>query len=194
MNRTAAKVKSDCKPITLSEDAHKSLDAWMLAQAKQYGLSYLLGYADDGVIWGKFDANGLTLAGDVFPDVRVALMAQTLQHARLFGKDAEVMVWREGMGLAARVIVDQPGETDEYFDERHWLWGTRGTLGKEQNGFTLLFEGRQDLRHAPPIVNLAQNDRVALVVRNYLATREGQTYIARTRLVDLQPVGGSHDA
>lgn len=192
MSRILKKTNSDWKPLALSDDARQSLETWMLAQAKQYGLDYLLAYADDGVIWGKFDSTGLALAGSVFPQVHVALSRQTLVQARLFGKGAEMMIWRDGANLSARVIVDQPGEAVEYFDEQHWLWGTRGSLGKEQNDFTLLFEGRQDLRHAPPITNLKQNDRVALVVRNYLACQVGRTYSARTRLVGLQIAGG-HD-
>jgi len=194
MSRTTATIQSNWKLLTLDDRAHQSLDTWMVAQAREYGLGYLLAYADDGVIWGKFDSNGLTLAGSVFPEVHVALTAQTLERARLFGKNTEVMLWREGMALAARVIMDGSGDTVEYFDEAYWLWGTRGNLGKEQQGFTLLFEGRQDLRHAPPIVHLGPNERVALVVRNYLATRDGHTYIAQTRLVDLKPAGGSDDA
>lgn len=190
MSRTTARINSTWHSLTLNHDARQSLDAWMIAQANEYGLTYLLAYADDGVIWGKFDQNRLTLAGSVFPEIQVALTAQTLQQARLFGKDTEVMIWREGTELSARVIVDQPGDTIEYFDEQNLLWGTRGNLGKEQAGFTLLFEGRQDLRHAPPITKLGQTDRVALIVRHYLATQNGQTYIARARLVDLQPAGG----
>lgn len=31
------------------------LRTWIEQQASQYGLAYLLGHADDGVIWGMFE-------------------------------------------------------------------------------------------------------------------------------------------
>lgn len=195
MSRRLNETESSWKPIEVSADSSSALQTWMIAQAHTYRLRYLLGYADDGVIWGKFENSELTLAGNIFPDdVGVALLPQTLQQARLFGASAEVMLWRADGTFNARVISDGVGKHVEYFDEENWLWGTRGNLGKEKSGFTLLFEGRQDLRHAPPIANLKQTDRVALVARNYLDAQDGQTFIARTRLVDLKIVGGQHGA
>lgn len=162
--------------------------AWMQTQAKQYGFTYLLAHADDGVIWGKFDAGSLKISGDVFPEVKVALRAATLQQARLFCKTAELLVWKSGQSWKARLIADETGKPPDCLpDEQYLLWGTLGGKGKNGDGFTLLFEGEQGLQHAPPKTGLGKDDRVALVVRHYVEYDDetGQARIGLSRLVDL---------
>lgn len=171
---------------TLETNPH----VWMETQAKQHGFTFLLAYADDGVIWGKFNANGLKLSGEVFPEVQVKLRATTLQQARLFGKSAELLVWKSDQGWSGRLIADETSEPEASLVEQNWLWGTLGEKGKAAGEFTLLIEGKQGLQHAPPITGLSAGDRVALTVRHYIKYDNvtGQARIGLSRLVDLVPI------
>jgi CRISPR-associated protein (TIGR03984 family) len=157
--------------------------------AGEHHLRWLLAHADDGVIWGEVRENQLHLSSDVFPFVSPPLRAETLQQARLFGREAELLLWKKGTGWQARVIQDGSGEDGEYYDESHLLWGT--DVEERQDGFALLREGQEGLRHAPPLPENVHLP-VRLRVRHYLAyDTDGQAYIAYSRLVDLETQGGA---
>ncbi len=156
--------------------------------AKEYHLHWLLAHADDGVIWGEFRADGLHLSSDVFPQVSPPLRVKTLQQARLFGQDAELLLWKNGAEWRATLAQDGQGENAEYYNESHLLWGT--AVEDSRDGFVLLVEGREGLRHAPP---LPSNSRLPalLQVRHYLNyDPDGQAYIALSRLVGIGHQGG----
>ena len=181
---------SHCKSIPVPSEFMADPGAWLAAQAKQPGMDIVLAQADDGVIWGKVDGGQLKLAGNAHPEVKVEFRAVTLQQARLFGPAGELYVWRTADGFAARMIADGNNPSDDdCLEDRQWLWGTLGDKGKAQGGFTLLVEGRQGLRHAPPITGLGQEQRVMLTARHYLDyDDEGQAYIAGSRLTGLVKV------
>ena len=166
--------------------------AWLAARATEHHFTYLLAHADDGVMWGYFDAKGLRLSGTVFPEVEVALDVRTLQQARLFGPSGELFVYRTEVGWASRLILDGDGRSTDTFVEKYWLWGTRGDRGRQEEGFTLLVEGKQGLRHAPPVTNLDKTDRVAVAVRHYVDydEKEYQAYVHHSRLENLHVVKG----
>jgi len=157
-------------------------------QARAYGLRWLLAHADDGVIWGELRADGLHLSGNAFPKFSPPLRAVTLQQVRLFGPDAELLLWKYDATWQTRLIQDGAGENGEYYDEPHLLWGNRAE--QQQDGFVLLREGKEGLHHAPPLpqgVHLPAR----LQVRHYLAyDPDGQAYIAYSRLVALVNQGG----
>ena len=179
-------------------DFQPDLAAWLAARAPA-NAGYLLAHAEDGVIWGRLAAGRLTLARDIFPSeagVDVALLPDTLQQARVFGPGGELRVWRTAVGFAWHVIVES-GPPAESFDDRQRLWGTRGERGRAATaaGFTLLVEGRQGLRHAPPIRGLGPTQHAALIVRHYLAyDTDGQAYVVGSRLVDLVADGPAQEA
>jgi len=156
--------------------------------ARSHNLRWLLAHADDGVIWGELRADGLHLSGDIFPAISPPLRAGTLQQARLFAPQAELLLWKDDTGWRGRLLRDGAGENGEYYDETHWLWGT--PEGQSQDGFVMLREGKEGLRHAPP---LPQGTRfpARLQVRHYLAyDPDGQAYIAYSRLVAIVNQGG----
>lgn len=164
--------------------------SWLEDKAKEYKLKFLLVHADDGVIWGRFDGNKFALSSDgLFPnaDGGPELRQETLQQARLFGPSGELLVWRSNDDFTARLIDD--GETppeEALADETYWLWGIGTDNPKE--GFTLMNDGQQGLRHAPPLP-VGKDARAGLVVRHYIDYDEqGQFYIAVSRLVDLVKV------
>ena len=178
------------KDIPVESNFNDSPDEWLFQQAKAYGLTYLLAHADDGVIWGKVDDEKLALSGEAFSELDVKLDAETLQQARLFGSSGELLVWRADRGFRARWMDDSQISKDDILEERCWLWGTgMPDIQPNISGFTLMNEGEQGLRHAPPIGLVGEKDRVALVVRHYIDEDEaGQARIVLSRLVNLVTV------
>lgn len=180
---------------------------WLVKQnrAEKIGARFLLAHAEDGVIWGKFDAkeNLITSfeaskdakAEDVEGWGRAELRRETLWQARIFGESAELFLWRDGDGLFhARVIVDGNASADkgqasfqDAFDEPQILWG----IGAKElsDGFTLMVDGAQGMRHAAPLavgsVEKEEARPLRLVVRHYLAN-EDFAHVAASRLVRVE--------
>lgn len=195
----------------------ENVKAWLVAQAKAYQMAtpcYLLAHANDGVIWGRLDEGGNLLTSyDALENTQVSgkwdisrvvmaqetlppLRSETLQQARLFNKDAELYVWRDGDGktwhgrLIANVSEDETAAWSESFDEPQLLWGTHGT--HLVNDFTLLEDRAQGFYHAVPVKLALDSNKNGelkksqqLLVRHYL-TREGVTQVIASRLVALE--------
>jgi CRISPR-associated protein (TIGR03984 family) len=173
--------------VTVDETFELKPRQWLQKEANQ-DMPYLLAHADDGVIWGKLDKSGkLVLSSDIFSEVKDKLRAKTLQQARLFGKAGDLLLWRVNKSFVGRLIRDGSVPPDDAFEERHYLWG-EGI--KSESGFTLMQEGQQGLRHAPPLPD-AKGARTALKVRHYVDyDDQDQAYISLSRLVDLIKVKG----
>jgi CRISPR-associated protein (TIGR03984 family) len=188
-------------PVTAADHANADrLAAWLAAAAKTHRLRWLLAHLDDGVVWGRWEADqGLltsrqAAAGDLqaapwCPELRPA----TLQQARLFAAHAELMLWRDDSGgWCARLIRDlAPGEAvaagtpawDHAFDEQQLLWGTGAR--PLADGFSFLTHGQQGLRHALPYpLKLGKLKTQTLTIRHYL-TRDGLAQVDASRLVSL---------
>ncbi|MCI0626821.1 MAG: CRISPR-associated protein Csx19 [Acidobacteria bacterium] len=178
-------MKDLAKPVAGLETFAADPGAWLVAQARK-GLRFLLAHAVDGVIWGQVTNGRLALAGDVFKEIETPLNAETLQQARLFGPAGELFLWQTPAGITARLIEDGEATPVNSIADHQWLWGTVGDRGREEQGFSLLFDGRQGLLHAPPITGLGKNDRVVLTLRHYVDyAPDGQAYIAGSRLTGL---------
>ncbi len=164
--------------------------SWMEEKNNLPEPTWILGYAFDGVIWGKFHNSKLILAHDVFPDASPPLRLETLQHAYLFSKSRMIHIFRTDSGFQAVKIADAPENTDNFFSENHILWGTR--IVDARNGFTLVTEGRHGMRHAFPMELTADeanwiNHPLRLSVLNYIAyDAMGQAYVGLSRLVDIK--------
>jgi CRISPR-associated protein (TIGR03984 family) len=181
-------------PPTIEEFTdNDALWIWLEEQANKDNrtLMYLLAHAEDGVIWGRFDEGKLTTAETIFckPDFKVdfpTLRLPTLQQCRVFGQNGEVFLWWSGEKWRSRFIGNP--EVDKITESRI-LWGTHG---KEKDGFTLLWDGSQGLRHAVPLTNIffdkeGKKRPVRLLVHHYIKY-DDQTGLARislSRLVDL---------
>jgi len=173
------------EPVSVDEKFQTDPRAWLTMQMS-VDMPYLLAHADDGVIWGKLQPDGtLKLSGEVFAEVDVKLRIVTLQQARVFGPGGELLVWRTDVGFAARQTSDGAASSyDTLPDERHLLWRQGAVVTRE--GFTLMQEGEQGQRHAPPVVPV-KGRRPALIVRQYVAyDDQGQAYVSMSRLVDLE--------
>lgn len=169
--------------------------AWFQEQPDVGGVACFLAHADDGVIWGQILDGQLLTSDNMFPQVSPPLRAITLQQARLFGSAAEVRVWRVRNGFKACRLQDQRDEKAEAFDEAHILWGTR--VEDQKQGFTLVADGRQGLRHAlplpaadiffdPPEKKRKRWHSLRLGARHYLEYDEsGMVVIVQSRLTKL---------
>jgi CRISPR-associated protein (TIGR03984 family) len=184
--------KPKCDPLKIPDDFH--LLKWLKQQAEQYQLTYLLAHADDGVIWGKFQNGKLITTTEpvkLFPECDFpTLRKETLQQCRIFGDKSEVMIWKTDGGFKARLIQDEHLMEDDYITESQILWGTHGK--HHENGFTLLWDGSQGLKHAVPFreIGLEKNgnlkNKVRLIVRHYIDFDDsGVARIYLSRLVDL---------
>lgn len=168
----------------------ENLAAWLEAEAKAHGLTTLLAFADDGVVWGRIEENGKLLTAYEAVGSGAALRPITLQEARLFGEDGEVLVWKTRDGFKARYLTDHGFKTTQ--DERMLLWGD--TSEGLKNGFSLLRDGAQGMAHAVPFeVKPGTSDRnpatpPRLVVRHLIEQDEttGMARIAASRLVRLE--------
>lgn len=161
-------------------DVNGNINAWLEEKAKAHNLYWLLAHAYDGVIWGEMKKDNLHVSNELFgPKLRTT----TLQSARLFGENNELLFWRDNNGWQARLIKDGEGKDIECYEEHHLLWGTN--IEKKENGFALLCHGSEGLRHAPP-VNEDVELPLALKIRHYINYDEdGQAYVQFSRLISL---------
>lgn len=160
--------------------------SWLVEQAHHYGLRYMLAHADDGVMWGRIDGDAPVTSHGIAPH-SPELRAVTLQQCRLFSIKGEVLLWRDADRWRARYASDEM--TSDYIDEDQILWGT--DLEPSINGFTLVTEGAQGMRHAVPIMVTKEQlaaRQLRLRVRHYIDYNDdGEAQIVLSRLVQLLP-------
>lgn len=191
------------KEIAVGAMRGKNPAEWLLEQAHEYSLKWLLAHADDGVIWGRVDSGRLVTSYEAARNhahgrnVCLPLRIETLQQARLFAPHAELLLWRDGNKQEtwhAGLIRDAQNSDEaanalwtDAFDEAQMLWGTHGD--RLPDDFTLLRDGSQGLRHAVPLsLRLdadGKTDPPRLIVRHYL-NGEGLARIVASRLVELK--------
>lgn len=202
-------------PVEPVNDGTKEVAEWLTEQASAVAAKigtvdwYLLAHADDGVIWGRTASGNLITSEKAINDKHTALTPDdaaraeveaalrtcatlrraTLRQARLFCKQAELLLWRDGDNFFhARLIRDsqanEKSDWDEGFDEPQMLWGT--DYISLPDGFTLWCDGAQGLRHAvpsPPATNSKGASRPrGLIVRHYI-NKEGFASVVASRLV-----------
>jgi CRISPR-associated protein (TIGR03984 family) len=162
-----------------------NLRDWIAEQAQEHSLQYLLAYGDDGVIWGKFQNGQLVTSGDVFPEL-TQLRLITLQRCHIFGKTGQALLWRAAGKWRTSYLEDGK---QELIKESQMLWGTDG---EEKDGFTLVTDGSEGLRHAVPLCDIQFKPKelyrpLRLVIHHYVEYDEvGLARIGSSRLVDLK--------
>lgn len=163
---------------------------WFAKQGAMGNQTWLLAFAEDGVIWGKLTNDKLVLSSSTPP-----LVAPTLLEARLFGEAGEVHLWRTDTGFSACHVTDTAREgVTGAADEWLRLWGVEaeGTT----NGFTQLVDGQEGLRHAVPLMvpkdaftrSHPRYHPTILKIRHYFQVDQdtGVTSIALSRLVSVK--------
>jgi CRISPR-associated protein (TIGR03984 family) len=178
------------KPKHIEIPLDFDLQKWLQKQASEYNLKYLLAHAEDGVIWGKFQEGNLITADSIFSQF-AKLRPSTLQQCRIFGESSEVMLWQTDEGFKARLIEDEHIDKKEYICEYQILWGTHGQK-QESEGFTLVWDGKQGLKHAVPFTDIQLEkdgklkNPVRLQVNHYIDYDDaGVARIYLSRLVNL---------
>ncbi|MBF2002555.1 MAG: TIGR03984 family CRISPR-associated protein [Synechococcales cyanobacterium M58_A2018_015] len=169
-----------------TDNVEDDLNGWLEAQAQQHQLTYLLAHADDGVIWGHFHQGYLCTSNSVLresPPLRI----ETLQQCRIFGQEGEILLWKGGDSWKAGLVTNADTETIE---EKQLLLGTHGKI-HESEGFTVLWDGAQGLKHAVPFtqIKFQENQKLAqslrLLVHHYIDyDQDGLARITLSRLVD----------
>jgi CRISPR-associated protein (TIGR03984 family) len=168
----------------------ETLKQWIETQQKAYQLTYLLAHAEDGVIWGRFDAEQLVTAERLWIQ-SPELQPSRLQQCRIFGQHAEVMLWRKNAGWQARVVHDAQQKVD-CIVEAQMVWGS--TAEAQGEGFTLLADGQQGLRYALPLSSVPCSSKptkppwrpARLHVKHYIKDDfTGIAHIYLSRLFDL---------
>jgi CRISPR-associated protein (TIGR03984 family) len=175
-------------PIQGTDFDDAVLIQWINEQAKANQLSYLLAHAEDGVIWGHFIRDSLLTSGEAFDKLPV-LRLRTLQQCRIFGARGEILIWRTEEGWGCRLCQEKDDAGIDFISENQMLWGTK-KVKAEKDGFTLLVDGSQGLKHAVPLTSIPFSERAVrptrLLVRHYITYDEdGLAYIFLSRLVDL---------
>jgi CRISPR-associated protein (TIGR03984 family) len=178
--------KPICSDISV-DDIESDFLGWLQKNAKDKSLIYLLAHAEDGVIWGHFKGGEFVTSGDVFSQCAELRLA-TLQQCRIFGENAEIMLWKVGKNWKARSIEDGHLSKDDYIPEAQILWGTQKE--QEKSGFTLVSDGSQGLKHAVPRTGITFKGKdsrpLRLQVRHYIDYDEsGVARIYLSRLVNL---------
>ncbi|NMB86857.1 MAG: TIGR03984 family CRISPR-associated protein [Chloroflexi bacterium] len=194
--RSLQRYRQESNKLEASDFVEKPLE-WLAKHARAN--AWLLAFADDGVILGKFDGKNLSLSGRAFPQYSPELDTLTLQQAYVFDHKGEVRIWHTGQEWLAWQLWDEPDPQGnvEAFDEEQMLWGTSlaDTRTDKTTGqkFSLLTDGRQGLHYALPLEigpGQLMPDRMhrplRLQVRNYITYNpQGQAYVAQSRLVHL---------
>lgn len=183
--------KESGKPIALDAQTFASNPrAWCLANAPRGERAWLLGFADDGLFWGLLQNQTLTLSNEVFEGYSAALTPITVQRLFIFNEQGETRLWKIGISSFCAAKIEDPRGPLDIEDADLILWGTE-IFHKTQRGFTLLQDGAQGLRHAPPL-ELTGSDfapdqmrrPVRLTVRQYVDYDEdGQAFVSASRLV-----------
>lgn len=172
--------------------------AWLIAQAGDGGF-YLLAHADDGVIWGRVTDGSLitshdaavlhdTTQGTNYTEISPPLREVTLQSARLFNNDCEILLWRDDSSWRARAIYTANGDQATFYeaiDELQLLWGNQAEAISDT--FMLLSDSGQGLRHIAPVAITADALPLRLRVRHLISEDEtGFARITASRLVTLE--------
>lgn len=212
MNETEARNRVwGCQSTALDDAICKQFVSWVLGRGAAPGnipscLAWALAHCDDGVTWGRYDAQQALwrLGNQVAPEVAPEIQQETLQELRLFGRSAEVLIWRTSGGFCGRVLRDTESADDgrkrtgplRPLDESRILLGTR-VLAHCDQGFTHVGDGTGAQQVLPILVTDAQlqEARVRVEVRHYFQSQNetGAVRIAVTRLVGLTSEG-SHGA
>ena len=107
------------------------------------GMRWLLAHCDDGVVWGRREGDDAPwrLSSAAFPDVSPPVSQVNVQQLRLFGPDAELLIWRTDDGFLGRRIADtSPTDDTSPFraaEESYVMLGDR-RLDGPLDGFTLV--------------------------------------------------------
>jgi CRISPR-associated protein (TIGR03984 family) len=134
----------------------------------------------EGVLWGHRTTEEIIFS-ELPPDETYFV------EGYAFSETQETYFWREADGIHYRSLHEEDTETDseksDYYEEDTLLYGSM--IEATRQGFTLLSEGAQGLRHAVPMVLEKKDLPLRLTVRHYLAD-EPTARVEFSRLIALK--------
>lgn len=184
--------------VTQAPSTSTEFRGWLEKLATEHNLRWLLAHHDDGVNWGEYKENRLSVSHDVAGATEYVpeFLPGTLQQLRFFGPKAELLLWQTEEGLKGRILSDLNNEHGPAtLDQRHLLWGVQ--TDEIFDGDYITVSEADGLCHVVPWPDRQtqpgprQNPthRLHLTVRHYVAyDNDGQAYVEASRLVEL----GSH--
>jgi len=114
------------KTPTSTLPTDENVREWLVKQMQDNKLTFLLAFADDGVIWGRMDDGALVIAHETSQkeDKKnyTELRGKTLQLAHVFGKDMEIRLFRDEMGNWKFAEIKDDGK---FITESQILWGDK---------------------------------------------------------------------
>jgi CRISPR-associated protein (TIGR03984 family) len=157
-------------------------------------LLWLLAFSDTGVTWGRIESGVWKLSAAAFPGISPELLEIGLHELRLFGRHAELRLWRNGRGFTGRRIEDRSEpEAHPAVTPREDRWVLAGDRSAAVQGGFALVTGRAGRRQALPLVvpegEIARTLPWRLEVRHYFeqSPETGAVRVALTRLLDVVP-------
>jgi len=187
-----------CVIEPLVDSTCRDLLAWVVGSRgapTTDGVELLLAYCYDGVTWGRLDRDtrGWQLACLPFPARAPKPKEENLLELRLFGREFEILIWRQGRSFGGRTLRDHPWGQDYLrpIDESRILLGDR-LLEGPKGGFSRVGSPTGTEQVVPVEVSEDAFQKsswpLRLHVRHYLEPDEetGAVRIAATRLVKLE--------
>lgn len=174
----------------------KTVREWITKQMqiKENKQTWLLAFADDGIIWGRMDGGKLVVAHEASQkeDKKnyAQLRGETLQQAHIFGDKVEIRLFRDENNRWQAVKIEDEGDV---INESQILWGDQ--LAEEDQpldeNFTRLKAERKGI---PPQILPIERKKYAnigkyvrLEVHHMVNFNEdGEAYIKLSRLAGLR--------
>lgn len=142
---------------------------------------WLLAFALDGVIWGKFDADRLIMYeksdlqgyNEAIQANYTPFRSETLQQMLIFGEQAQLSIWRDDDQWCSQVIRDSAN----VIDEPQMLWGTHAEAVAD---WTFLTDGNQGMHHLIPLklsdlkANSSNEQKQSDAIEYQIHTKNGQ--------------------
>ncbi len=182
------------KTPILPAPTNENIREWIAGQMKENNLTFLLAFADDGVIWGQMDNASLVIAHETTQKEErkkyTELRGKTLQQAYAFSDKMEVRLFRDEMEKWKALKIEDEGET--IITESQALWGDKLDEDEYQptgTGFMRLLAERKGI--PPQIIPWDKKDFgkekcVRLEVRHIVKYNDdGEAYVELSRLAGL---------
>lgn len=178
--------------VAWADDAAAWFGRQWLRRSPDSPTAWLLGFADDGLVWGRLGADRVETPPDAGLAVGAILRAETLWRAHLFGPAGELRVWREGAAHRCKWIFEEADEAAPYHDEPRLLVGQDAAVGADLPSGTTeagsvfsQVRGTAGELHAPPLTPDEVRGAARLLVRHFLSPdeRSGMLRVHASRIV-----------
>lgn len=161
---------------------------WFMDQPSVGDFSWLLAYADDGVVWGKICNGKLMIANNIFGESFPKMNTKKIHFVRFFGHLAEIRVFQKDSIFSAVRLEDEPNDKLSFI-RSYFLWGN--SVRDVKDGWTFVEEGQHGIFQAIPIeiphLNDNKTTRLKIRIRYYLdfEKEHGQAKVVGNRFVGI---------